>query len=64
MTKEEIFEEHFKRIDKNINNDLPGCNETHVCAMCYLQNSSRCFDNFKQDFLIFKRKKKLEKLLS
>jgi len=64
MTKEELFEKHFKRIEKNLNNGESGCDETHTCGECYLQLSSRCFENFKNDFIIFKRKKKLEKLLS
>ena len=69
--KKEFFEKHSYNILYNITNDLTICN-THQqspyspCKNCpwYIKGNISCFGAFREDFQIFLRMKKLEKLLS
>jgi len=67
MTKEECFEQNFETIMEP-HSHPNGCG-TLQCSFCYYYNNNpeklekeHC-DDFKKDFTIFLRRKKLEKLL-
>ncbi len=68
MTEEEVFKENYDRIQYNIQIqfNILVCDQVVNCDFCKEHNNrgGGCSKRFLHDFIIFKRKKKLEKLLS
>jgi len=63
MTKEELFNKFYSKIQTNILDKILSCAGVVDCVSCGRKGEG-CSKKFSEDFLIFKRKKKLEKLLS
>jgi len=55
--RQEFFEKFFDIINRGIIND-----NCYRCPKCNIHLGKRLCDDVEKDFLIFKRKKKLEKL--
>jgi len=63
--KKEFFEKNYKIINQNLTNNYISCKGTvFSCFDCPLKKTKFCSDILEDEFKIFQRKKKLEKLLS